>query len=293
MVVKVYFVIGVMLLVFLTTACTSTSTLPTQTPQPMVESTDSIDGHNMGEMVASVPSGKDAMTLTGLVLLPVVFGLVGAITPCALGINTVFLGYVTGKPRSRRLGEWLLFALARAVLLTVLGLAFGLLGQVVGDFVRGYQQFIAWGLIALGVLFILSRFRPLPLPYLNLASSHVPTGNSSTLVMGALFGLDIPACTSPLVLALLAQTVLVGDWLFGAIALFLFGIGMSLPLLPLMMTEGADRWLVESSRRYKTAFYLVAGGLLILFGAAELSPQVMSIVGGWLEYIAEPLLSLT
>ncbi|MCL4302083.1 MAG: sulfite exporter TauE/SafE family protein [Anaerolineae bacterium] len=185
------------------------------------------------------------------------------------------------------------FALARAVLLTTLGLAFGLLGQVVGDFVRGYQQFIAWGLIALGILFVLSRFRRLPLPYLSLVNDRAPISNSSALALGALFGLDISACTSPLVFALLAQTVLVGDWLFGMAALFLFGVSMSLPLLLVMMTEGANRWLVEASRRYKTAFYLVAGGLLILFGAAELSPQVMSLVGGWLEYIAQPLLSLT
>lgn len=233
------------------------------------------------------------MTLIGLFVVPFVFGLVGAITPCALGINAVFLGYITGKPQPRRLWEWLLFALARAALLTVLGFAFGLLGQAVGNFVRGYQQFISWGLIALGALFILSRFRRLPLPYLSLANDLTLTGNGSALALGALFGLDIPACTSPLVFALLAQTMLVGDWLFGMVALFVFGVSMSLPLLPLTMTEGADRWLVEASRPYKTAFYLVAGGLLILFGAAELSPQVMSLVGGWLEYIAEPLLSLT
>lgn len=233
------------------------------------------------------------MTLIGLFVVPFVFGLVGAITPCTLGINAVFLGYITGKPQPHRLWEWLLFALARAALLTVLGLAFGLLGQVVGDFVRGYQQLIAWGLIALGALFILSRFRQLPLPYLSLANDFTLTGNGSALALGALFGLDIPACTSPLVFALLAQTMLVGDWLFGMVALFVFGVSMSLPLLLVTMTEGADRWLVEASRRYKTAFYLVAGGLLILFGAAELSPQVMSLVGGWLEYIANPLLSLT
>lgn len=233
------------------------------------------------------------MTPVGLFLIPLVFGLVGAITPCALGINAVFLGYVAGKPRPRRMWEWVLFALARAALLTVLGLAFGLLGQMVGGFVRGYQQLIAWGLIALGVLFILSRFWRLPLPYLSLAGDRTPTGNGSALALGMLFGLDIPACTSPLVLALLAQTVLVGDWLFGAMALFIFGAGMSLPLLPITMAEGADRWLVGVSRRYKTPFYLATGGLLILLGAAELSPQVMAITGGWLQYIAKPLLSLT
>lgn len=72
-------------------------------------------------------------------------------------------------------------------------------------------------------------------------------------------------------LALLGQTVLVGDWLFGVISLFVFGIGMSLPLLPIAATEGTNRWLVAANRRYKTLLYVGAGSLLILFGAAELS----------------------
>ncbi len=231
------------------------------------------------------------MSLAGILVVPFVFGLVGAITPCALGINAVFLGYVTGKPRPRRFWEWALFALARATLLTTLGLAFGLLGQAVSGFVRGYQQLVAWGLIALGVVFILSRFWRVPLPYVNLVSDRVLAGNGSALALGVAFGLDIPACTSPLVLALLAQTVMVGDWLLGMVSLFVFGLSISLPLLPVAMAEGANRWLVETSRRYQTVFYLAAGGLLILLGAAELSPQVMAVVGGWLQYIAKPLLS--
>lgn len=109
------------------------------------------------------------MNSVSLLFLPLVFGVVGAFTPCALGINAVFLGYITGKPRRRRLLEWALFALTRAAFLTLLGLAFGLLGQLVGGFVRSYQVIFAYGLILLGVLFIVSRFRPLPLPYISLA----------------------------------------------------------------------------------------------------------------------------
>ncbi|MFQ6057644.1 MAG: cytochrome c biogenesis CcdA family protein [Anaerolineae bacterium] len=228
--------------------------------------------------------------MANLVLLPVVLGIVGSFTPCALGINAVFLGYVMGKPRPTRLWEWLLFALARAAFLMLLGLLFGLLGQYVGAFVRGYQKLIAVGLIVLGALFIVSRYRPLPLPHFSLMGDRNP-GTGSTLALGAVLGLDIPACTSPLVLALLAQTVLVGNFLFGAISLFLFGIGMSLPLLAILY-EGANRWLIDLSRRYKTAFYLAAGGLLMVVGVAELSPRVMAVVGGWLNFVLRPFLGI-
>ncbi len=236
------------------------------------------------------------MNSVSLLLLSLVFGVVGAFTPCALGINAVFLGYITGKPRRRRLLEWALFALSRAAFLTLLGVAFGLLGQLVGGFVRSYQVIFAYGLILLGALFIVSRFRPLPLPYISLApaaASQVETGQSRNgiLAMGAIFGLDVPACTSPLVVALLAETVLVGDYLFGAVALFIFGIAMSLPLLVVGAFEGANRWLTRIARRYGAAFYLAAGALLILVGLAELSPIVMSIIGGWVRFIVAPLLT--
>ena len=237
------------------------------------------------------------MNAFSLLFVPLVFGVVGAFTPCALGINAIFLGRVAGKPRRQRLAEWLLFALARAAFLTILGLAFGLLGQLVGDFARNYTRFVAYGMILLGAFFIASRFRPAPMPQLSLVPAvgypggAQRSGAGGTLALGAILGLDIPACTSPLVLALLAQTVLIGDYLFGAIALFTFGVGMSLPLLVVAANDGANRWLMNVARRYGTAFYVAAGGLLILVGLSQLSPAVMGVVGGWVGFIVEPFLS--
>ena len=75
------------------------------------------------------------MNLISIVFMPLVFG---TFTLCALGINAIFLGRVAGKPHKQRRVEWLLFALARAAFPTLLGLAFGLLGQLKGDFARNY-----------------------------------------------------------------------------------------------------------------------------------------------------------
>lgn len=207
--------------------------------------------------------------IISVVLLPAVTGLVGGFTPCALGINTIFVGALAGKPRAARLGNWLLLASVRAALLTGLGLLFGLIGEVVGEVAAVYQQAINIGLIVLGALFIISRFRPLPLPALSLADPDAFQGRRSLVAMGLLFGLDISACIAPLVLALLAQTVLLGDWAAGGVALFVFGISLSLPALAVLSIEGADRWLLRTSQRYRNAFYFVAGGFLMLFGTAE------------------------
>lgn len=207
--------------------------------------------------------------IISVVLLPVVTGVAGGFTPCALGINTIFVGALAGKPRAARLWSWLLLATVRASLLTGLGLLFGLLGEAVGEMAAWYQQAINVGLMALGAIFIISRFRRLPLPALRLANPEALQEQRSLVAMGLLFGLDISACIAPLVLALLAQTVLLGDWVAGTVALFVFGIGLSLPALAVISIDRADRWLLRISQRHRNIFYFFAGGFLILFGATE------------------------
>lgn len=207
--------------------------------------------------------------LMQLVLLPLMTGVAGGFTPCALGINTIFVGALAGKPRRVRLAQWTMLATVRAALLTGLGLLFGLVGEAMGEMAAVYQQAINVSLIVLGILFVVSRFRPLPLPALSLAGPIGLRGRRSIWAMALLFGLDISACIAPLLLALLAETVLVGDWVAGTVALFIFGVALSLPSLAVLLVEGATRWLQEISRRYRNLFYYVAGGLLILFGTAE------------------------
>lgn len=205
-----------------------------------------------------------------LFLAPILLGIVGAFTPCALGVNAVFLGTVLGKSRAHRLREWAIFAMARAGLLTLLGLAFGLLGQAVQDFAWRFQMAVDIALIVLGVLFIVHSLRPLPLPGFSLVGKRVPTSNWGVAGLGALFGLDVSACIGPFVLALLARTVLVGNWWSGALVLFIFGVSLSLPLLAAVLTERTAHWLVDVARQRRLLFFLVGGGFLIVLGAAEL-----------------------
>lgn len=225
------------------------------------------------------------MSVFNLVVLPVALGLVGSITPCALGINAVFLGYVMGKDRWTRLWQGALMALSRALSLMLLGLLFAIIGEQVKSFLFGYQRLIAFSLIALGALLILSYHRAVSLPSLSLGSHRFKDSPGGALALGAVFGLDIPACTSPMVLALLAQTVFVGDLAFGAITLFLFGLAMSLPVLVLALFEGANRTFTGFAQRWKGTFYHGAGLLLIVVGVAEFSPRVMGVIMAALDVI--------
>lgn len=225
-----------------------------------------------------------------ILIIPVGLGVVGAFTPCALGINALFLAYLAGKSRAARLAQAGVITGVRATFLMSLGLFFGLFGQTIATFIRGYQQVIALVIIAVGVAFVLSAFVDLPMPRLRLVRGGGGTGGA--MALGAAFGLSIPACTSPLVIGLLAQTVLVGDWAIGALTLFLFGVGMSLPLMAVSAIESFNRSLVEWSRRWRTPAYVAAGGLFIVLGAAEFSPRVMAFFDGILGWVAPLVVAL-
>lgn len=226
------------------------------------------------------------MTAFNLIVLPLIFGIIGFITPCSLGINTVFLGYITGKERPTRIRQAVAFALTRGLFLAVLGLLFSLIGQQVVGFQLVYRKLIGVLFILLGVVFVIHLYRPLPMPSLSLAGRFQGGGAGSAVAMGTLFGLDIPACSSPLVFALLAQTVLVGDIVGGAISLYLFGLGMSLPLVGLSFSERSNEWLVRWSRRSRKTLYYAGAGLLVLVGIATFSPRIMGAVGVVFELAA-------
>lgn len=213
-----------------------------------------------------------------LLLTAMITGLGGAFTPCTLGVNLMMIQFLSGKSKGRRLWEWTQFAVSRALLLTLLGLAIGLLGQAIESFTWWFQMVINITVVGMGVLFIMSRKKPVFKGF-DFSGDRVPSSNASAAGLGMLFGLNITACIAPLVLALLAGTVLVGDWVLGAAALFIFGVMLSVPILVAIFSESASMWIANASRKYRTAFYTVIGAVLIVLGLAEIALSMFVIPG--------------
>lgn len=184
--------------------------------------------------------------------------------------------FLAGKASAVRVRQWVIFALLRAVLLTALGLLIGFLGQLVSSFTWWFQMAVNLAIVAAGVAFIAGRNRPF-LPGLNLAGERLPAKTGSAAGLGILFGINITACIAPPVLALLGATVLAGEWLLGAVALFLFGLMLSAPILAAVFSDRANEWITAVSRKYRSAVSLVVGGALIVLGAAEIALSLMAV----------------
>ena len=203
-----------------------------------------------------------------LALLPVGLGLFGFIEPCSLGATLVFIKAMEGRPAGIKVMQVSVFAVTRAAVIGLLGVAAALIGA---SFLR--LQHGAW--VVLGVLYV-----AIGIAYLTgragwfmrtigpgLASLSNARGSAA---LGLLFGLNIPACAAPLLFALLGAAAARGaagtTLAAGFASLGLFGLGLSLPLVIAVLFGPARRsldWLAGLSRRlpFWTGLLLIVLGL--------------------------------
>ena len=83
--------------------------------------------------------------------------------------------------------------------------------------------------------------------------------------LGLLFGLSLPACAYPLMLALLGPGAAFGP-LLGFFTLFVFGLALSLPLVPLASSERTAKLFGRLTRLSGATPYVI--GLVFLLLAA-------------------------
>lgn len=195
--------------------------------------------------------------LAALILWPIGFGLMGFIEPCAIGSTLLFIKTTEGNTPSIKTGQVLIFTLSRAIFTGLLGVA----AAFVGSLFLGAQKlvWIAVGLVyvVIGILYLTGKIAPLMVSFgPRLAWLARPRGS---LVLGAVLGLNIPACAGPLLLALLASAAAAGSsgtaLAQGFISLALFGFALSLPLVVAVLFAPARRaldWVAGLTRRIPT-----------------------------------------
>jgi len=203
-----------------------------------------------------------------LAVLPVLFGLVGFAEPCSIGSTLVAVKQIEMRAAGEKIAWTAIFAATRAVFIGVLGM----LAAFIGAAFLGLQKTARFALgliyIALGVLYVTGRIGMLMRSFgPNLTRLRTVRGS---VVLGVLFGLNIPACAAPLIFALLGAAAADGasgaTLARGFVSLALFGLALSLPLVVAVFFEPARRgldWLAGLSRRVP----IWTGLLLILLGS--------------------------
>ncbi len=198
------------------------------------------------------------MELYQITLVPIAFGLLGFVEPCSIGANILFLGYLQAKERGKVL-EAVKFTVTRALFLGLIGLAAGVMGQSLRMGTYSYSIILGFLYILLGILASWWGYRGMGLASLDLGRCF-PRGGAVPL--GVIFGLSAPACSLPLLLALVGLGVMKGAWV-GFLTLFLFGLALSAPLLWIARSQRADEILRRLGKVALKIPYLP--GLVLIF----------------------------
>ena len=194
-------------------------------------------------------------------------GLLAFVEPCSVGSHLLFLKFLDRLPERQRLYQTLVFTLARAGMMTGLGV----LAAVIGARFLGIQHGL-W--MALGSLYVALGLAYLAggAPWLIRQSDrllpHVPT-TSGGAALGVLFGFNIPACAAPLLAVLLggaaAQAAAGGGMAYGGVSLLIFGLALSSPLVLAVFTQRGRR-LLNAIARFATRMPRITGAVLVLLG---------------------------
>lgn len=218
--------------------------------------------------------------LAAAVLLPIGLGLFGFIEPCSIGSTLVFIKVMEGKPAATRFWQIGVFTATRAVFTGVLGA----IAVLVGSAFIGFQKAMWAGLgvlyVALGLLFFAGRARYI---MTSLGPSLARIGDvRGSAALGLLFGLNIPACSAPLLFTLLGAAAASGvsgaALANGFWSLALFGFALSLPLAVAVLVPPARRaldWLAGLSSRvpFWTGVVLIGLGTWSIWFGLFVTPR--------------------
>lgn len=208
-----------------------------------------------------------ALSNGGMTIILLVFlgGLMTSLSPCILSMLPVMLGYIGGLEKPSKTKGFITstsFVLGLAVTFAILGIIASLLGKAFGQigsawiYILGFFSIIM-GLQLIGVINI-------NLPGLQ-AMPEKKGGILGSFGVGLLFGLVASPCATPVLAVLMTYVAGQGVLWYGALLLFIYGLGHGAPLI----IVGTFTALLKSlPRLQKWGNYVtyLSGSLLILLG---------------------------
>lgn len=202
------------------------------------------------------------------ILLVFLGGIVTSIGPCNMSMIPILMAYVGGTSEiSKARSFWLslFFTLGTSTTFALLGIVVSLIGGIFGTsksvliYIAAIVS-IAVGLKMLGIIKV-------NLPNIGTRILRRPgsQGIWAAFLMGLMIGLAGSQCGTPVLFAILSLVMSKGKILYGAVLLFLYGLGRGVPVIIAGTFTGFTKGLPVLSR-WAGGFEKIAGIVLISIG---------------------------
>ena len=173
-----------------------------------------------------------ALSAGGILALPIALlgGLIAALNPCCLALYPAAAATCCGVRESaarRSLPNSAAFVVGMAMAMSVLGVGVALAGRITSDGGSFLRYAVAIVPLLMGMQ-VLGWIR-LPLPTFSMTQSKLRV--ASAFGCGFLLSLVIAPCGTPVLASVLSYAAFKGNAYYGALLLFVYGLGAGIPLL--------------------------------------------------------------
>lgn len=173
-------------------------------------------------------TGTGGLSLAVLALLAFAGGVVSFVSPCTLPILPAYFAFATQSGRSRIAVNTVAFMLGVALMFSLLGASASALGQLV---IQSQELLLLFGgaiVMVFGVMSLLGKgFTGVG----TKESTAANTGARGSLVFGLTFSLGWSSCVGPILGVVLTLAASTGNVARGMLLLFIYAIGLGLPLI--------------------------------------------------------------
>ena len=174
-------------------------------------------------------TGFGGQSLAVLALLAFIGGVVSFASPCTLPILPAYFAFATQSGRSRIAANTVAFMLGVALMFSLLGASASALGRFV---IQSQQLLLLFGgaiVMVFGVMSLLGKgFTGVSK---ESSANGAQTGARGSFAFGLTFSLGWSSCVGPILGVVLTLAASTGDVARGMLLLFIYAIGLGLPLI--------------------------------------------------------------
>jgi cytochrome c-type biogenesis protein len=196
-------------------------------------------------------------------------GVVATASPCILASIPLVIGFVGGYAGGNRKQAFyysLTFVIGLALVMSILGAMAALMGTMFGE-VGNFWRFVV------AIIFMIMGLQlagVLKLKFGGNTQRFLPqrTGLIGALILGALFGLILSPCASPVLAVILTLAAVKGEVAYGSTLLFAYALGQgTLVILAGTFTGVIENFLQSRGAKASLVMQQVAGFLIFFAGA--------------------------